>query len=503
MEMSAHTGHEPSFEPGRRLRMGFSVVVGVASALVIFVLANHLASSRLRWRRDFSGTGRFALSPLTRQVLAGVTNDIRVTVLFPRDSDLRGYIEGLLREYSEVQPRIRARFVDNEVEPVTANQVRTTYRLGNADANLVVFDSGTQVARVAESELSAYDANINEMLSGGRKEIRRSGFKGELLFTSVIAGLANTNVPLACFVTGHDEARAESEDRLGGYYRFSALMAGKGARVSTVRLDGTNDVPAECQLLVVPGPSQPFLPVEVERVVKFLDGGGRVLLAMDSSKPTLRTGLEDMLQAWGIAAPPLYAADTNNTLGGFSVLSTNLGSHPITLPLTRSEARLFFLAPRVVGTLPADMRPADAPKAVVLAMTGPGGMTKSDFRNGTVAFRRGLDRVGEVPMAAAAERGGVAGVAAGRGTARLVVLGDMHVFANDAFTNPGNVDFAELTLAWLLDRTEMLAIGPKPIREYRLYLTSKQLHALRWTLIGLLPCSVLGLGFVIWFRRRN
>jgi hypothetical protein len=85
----------------------------------------------------------------------------------------------------------------------------------------------------------------------------------------------------------------------------------------------------------------------------------------------------------------------------------------------------------------------------------------------------------------------------------LVVVGDMHVFANDAFTNPGNVDFAELTLAWLLDRTEMLAIGPKPIREYRLYLTPRQLRALRWTLLGVLPCSVLGVGFVVWFRRRN
>lgn len=216
MEMKAARTGEVSFVPARRLRIALSVVVGMASAVVVFVLANHLAASRLKWRRDFSGTGRFQLSPLTRQVLTGLTNEVRVTVLFPRDSELRGYIEGLLREYSEVQPRIKARFVDNEVEPVTAMQVRTTYRLGTTDANQVIFDSGGQVARVAESELSAYDANINEMLMGRRKEIRRSGFKGELLFTSVLAGLASTNVPVACFVTGHDEARADSEDRLGG-----------------------------------------------------------------------------------------------------------------------------------------------------------------------------------------------------------------------------------------------------------------------------------------------
>jgi len=493
----------PSFVPARRFRIAVSVVVGMVSAVAVFVLVNHLAASRLRWRHDVSGSGRFQLSPLTRQVLAGLTNDIKVTVLFPRDSDLHGYIDGLLREYTEVQPRIRARFVDSDAEPVTAMQVRTAYKLGTADQNQIVFDSGTQVARVSESELSAYDANINALMTGTTKEIRRSGFKGELLFTSTIAGLSTTNVPLACFVAGHDESKPESEDRLRGYYRFAGLLAGKSARVSTIRLDGTNDVPAECQLLVVAGPSQPFLPGEAQRVVRFLDGGGRMLLLLDSSKPTLRLGLEDLMLSWGIAAPPSYAADTNNTLGGFSVLSTNFGSHPITLPLSRNDSRVFFLAPRVVGTLPPDLRPADAPKAVVLASTGRGGMTRSDFRDGTVAFRTGLDQFGEIPMAAAAERGGVTGVAAGRGTARLVVVGDAHVFGNDAFTNPGNVDFAELTLAWLLDQTQMLAIGPKPIREYRLYLTPSQLKALRWSLLGLLPSAVLLVGFIVWFRRRN
>ena len=290
MEMRSTRQNEPSFVPARRLRIAFSVVIGMASAVVVFVLVNHLAAARFKWRRDFSGTGRFQLSPLTRQVLAGLTNDVRVTVLFPRDSEIRGYIEGLLREYTELQPRVKARFVDNEVEPVTAMQVRTTYRLGSTDANQVIFDAGGQVARVAESELSAYDANINEMMLGAKKEIRRSGFKGELLFTSALAGLASTNVPVACFVTGHDEARAESEDRLGGYYRFSALLAGKGAKVTTIRLDGTNDVPADCQILVIAGPTQPFLPAEIERVVKFLDGGGRVVLGLDSTRPTLRTG---------------------------------------------------------------------------------------------------------------------------------------------------------------------------------------------------------------------
>jgi hypothetical protein len=502
--MSAMDENPPSFVPSRRYRIALSVLVGVVSAVVIFGLVNHLAATRLRWRKDFSATGRFQLSPLTRQVLESLTNDVKVTVLFPRDSDLFGHIDGLLREYSEVQPRIHARYVDADAEPVTAIQVRTTYKLGLEDANLVVFDSGGQTVRVAESELSAYDANVNAMMEGRQKEIRRTAFKGELMFTSALAELATTNRPHACFLTGHDEVRMTSEEGLTGFYRFAQLLRAKSATVSEIRLDGTNDVPENCQLLVIPGPAQEFLPQEVERIRRYLDGGGRVLLALNSSLPTLRLRLEPLMFDWGIKAASAYAADTNQTSGGFTVYTTNLGSHPITLPMIRNESRVFFYQPLVVGTLPMDQRPADAPKATPLVATGPGGMTRSDLRNGTVAFLPGVDLRGTVPMAAAAERGGVTGVAAGSGTARLVVVGDHLMFGNDALTHvPGNVDFAELTLAWLLDRTQMLAIGPKPVREYRLYLTPAQHGTIRWTLLGVLPGSVLLVGFVVWMRRRN
>jgi ABC-2 type transport system permease protein len=496
------TPDTPSFVPGRRYRVAFQVAVGLGSALVILILVNYLAATRLRWRSDLSAMRRFELSPLTRQVLAGLTNDVKVTVFFPRDADLYGHIDGLLREYVELQPKLQVRTVDYLAEPGTALLVRAGYKLGQEEANLVLFDNGAQVIRVAESELSAYDANVNALLQGKQREIRRSGFKGELLFTSALANLALTNAARAAFVVGHDEHRWDSDDQLVGHTYFTRMLAAKAAGVTQQRLDGTNEIPADVQLLVIAGPSQPYLPVEAERVERFLAGGGRVLLTLNSTAPG-RNGLEELLRNWGMAAPPIYAADTNQTLGGFSVLATNFASHPVTLPLVRNESSVIFQHPRVVGTLPAEMLPADAPKAQVLLTTGPGGVTKSDLRGGTPSFRPGVDRVGEVPLAAAAERGGVAGVAAGRGNGRLLVVGDAMVFGNAAFNHAGNTDFAELSLAWLLDRTQMLAIGPKPIREYRLFLTERQGRTARWTLLGVLPGSVLALGFFVWFRRRS
>ena len=496
------TSPRPSFVSSRRYRVALTVLVAVVSLLVIMALVNHLAAAHFRWRRDLSTLRGFELSPLTHQVLSGLTNEVKVTVLFQRGADLYGHIDSLLREYTELQPRLRVRMGDYVSDPSTAILVRAGYKLAQDEANVVLFDNGSRVVRVAEAELSTYDANLNDLVTGKQREIRRSGFKGELLFTSALFNLSNTNLLRAAFVIGHDEHRPDNEDQLIGYRTFANLLASKSVSVSTQRLDGTNEIPVGCQLVVIAGPSQPFLPGEVERVERFLAGGGRVLLTLNSSIP-VRTGLETLLQSWGISTPLTYVIDPEHTWGVVSVLATNFAGHPITIPLARNESRLFFQRPRVVGTLPAERLPADSPKAQVLVTTGPAGMTQSDLRTGLPAFHPGVDAVGEIPLAAAAEKGGVAGVAAGHGTGRLVVVGDSMVFGNWAFTSPGNVDFAELTLAWLLDRTQLLAIGPKPIREYRLYLTPAQSRTMKWTLLGVLPGSVLSMGFFVWFRRRS
>ena len=64
-----------------------------------------------------------------------------------------------------------------------------------------------------------------------------------------------------------------------------------------------------------------------------------------------------------------------------------------------------------------------------------------------------------------------------------MVIGDSTMFANESLGKPfetaNNRDFANLAVGWLLDRPQSPAIGPKPIREYRLHLTESQIKVLR------------------------
>ena len=278
--------------------------------------------------------------------------------------------------------------------------------------------------------------------------------------------------PRACYLTGHGEHPPDSDDPLMGYAKFLRLLTvpRRTWLVETLKLGaGTNEIPADCQLLIIAGPTGPFLGPELAKIEAFLQRGGRLLaLAASLRCRAPRRGLEALLQRWGIAAP---RPSTQETSSSPATPSSTLS--PRTLVGTRSlppcaarAGALYFPLPRVVAPMPANLMPADAPKADVLVTTSEHGFTRSNIKDGNAAFDPVNDVKGKpIPLAAASEKGGVSGIAAGRGTTRVVAIGDSTMFANDTLDKPGtdagNRDFAALTVSWLLDRPQALAIGPK------------------------------------------
>jgi hypothetical protein len=85
----------------------------------------------------------------------------------------------------------------------------------------------------------------------------------------------------------------------------------------------------------------------------------------------------------------------------------------------------------------------------------------------------------------------------------MVVVGESFFLGNETIVKAANWEFASLAVNWLLDRPEHLTgIAPRPIKEYEIALTRTQMRRVMWILLGLLPGAVLGLGLLVWMRRR-
>jgi hypothetical protein len=433
-------------------------------------------------------------------LLESLTNEVRVTLLFDRGEPVFSAVSGLLKEYEYQCPRIKVQHVDYNRDLAGAKLLANRFHLTSADSDLVIFEAAGRHKIVRASELSDY--NLAELVAGS-KEARRTAFKGEALFSSALAGLAEARSPKACFLMGHGEHDPASDRALEGYRSLAGLLSQKNITLEPLRLVGGAGVPEDCQLLIVAGPQNRIDATEVEAIGRYLQQGGRVLALVSWLR--LRngpSGLERLLAEWGVALGDAYAFDPPNARAGNDLVATNLTAHPAIKPLQGQSLYLFF--PRPVEPGPTANRGGDAPKVTPLFGTSETGVAMGVDADGTPRPNALRDRRGALPLAVAVEKGSITGVSADRGSTRLVVVGESLFLAEPAIRSDANLDFANLAVNWLLDRPDHLAgIAPRPINEYRFSLTVSQSRQLRWILLVLFPGAALGIGVAVWWHRRQ
>jgi hypothetical protein len=104
-------------------------------------------------------------------------------------------------------------------------------------------------------------------------------------------------------------------------------------------------------------------------------------------------------------------------------------------------------------------------------------------------------------LAVAVERPPVPGVT-GRGTTRIIVVGDSYFLGNGPIKIGANRNFADAAVNWLVERSHLAdGIGPKTMTGYRIMLTGPQMNTIQWILLGALPGSILLIGGLVWLRR--
>ncbi len=490
MQVDELPEQKESFERGRAWGVGFHVVLSSLSVLALVIMANYLAH-RHNERFHLSESSRHKLTPLTVRVLSELTNDVKMIVFYDRSEALFGGVSSLAREYQARSPRIHLEFVDHRM-PGRAEAVRNQYKFqADGDSSRIIFDSGGQVRAVLSSELSEYGLTPT-------KEVTRTGFRGEQLFTSAILNVTQTKPATAYFLLGHGEEGLGNESQ--GYDRLNRILQNNNVTVNALNsLIGTNNVPDDCSLLVIAGPTTPLAMEELNKIDEYLAKGGRMLALMNIKARLNKVGLESLLWKWNVQVgfdqvldPAQAQAEDPNV-----IVTSHYGSHAIVRSLLRSS--LDLVAPRSIAQRATPQTAADAPKITELLFTSSSGYAVT-LAEGN---RRVVTRQGAVPLAVAGERGIIQGVKTEVGATRFVVAGDAVFLSNALIGYAANGDFASLAINWLLNRDSLLnEIGPSPVSEYQVVLTQKQMSQIRWLFLGAIPGVVAMLGFFVWLRRR-
>jgi ABC-type uncharacterized transport system involved in gliding motility auxiliary subunit len=124
------------------------------------------------------------------------------------------------------------------------------------------------------------------------------------------------------------------------------------------------------------------------------------------------------------------------------------------------------------------------------------------FLKQTASFDQGADKRGPVNVAVAVTAQ-LDQLKRGKGTAKLVVLGDTDLANNQYIDNFFNRDFLMNSVDWLAGETNAITIRPKSLRASRFNLTIQEFDLVFVLSVLLIPELLLLVGLAVWWERRN
>jgi len=448
-------------------------VKNTAYSLLLLIVAVSLyqliASFPVSW--DATQNSSNSLSPSSVDTLKQLKGVVNITLYSSRKDAEHGDIEQLVSDFVELyrryKPEITLTFVDPAKEPEAMRKAEI-----RANREVVVKYAGR----------SEHLTLLNEQS-----------------LSSALLRLAHTKNQKLMYVDAHGERKLDGEANhdLGD---FGKKLKQNGFQISSLNLALAQDVPGNGNVLVITQPQIDMLPGEIDKIFRYVEGGGNLLWLLDAEP---LHGLEKLAAKLGIMLTPGIVTDpdaqkmnapTNWTLGA------SYPPHPITRNFNLVTA---FPFARALGYEDSSEQ-ADSARAVknipwqrstlVEAATN-GWVSRNSVPNKT-KFDKNRDIPGPFSLAISLQR------TIKEHEQRIVVVGSGSFLANAYAGNGGNLDLGVNIVNWLTHEENLITTQPRSTKDGSIILSKQQLSFISIGFVIAIPMLLIVTGGLIWWRRR-
>jgi ABC-type uncharacterized transport system involved in gliding motility auxiliary subunit len=459
----------------RQTKYATYATVYILVIVAVIVVANVLAD-RYNKSIDTTANKRYSVSDQTAKIVRELKQP--ATITYFNQTTRFQQAKDLLDQYQNLSRKIHVQYMDPDKKPLEA-------RAAVMAAGLKELPYGTTLVQVGNRVEEA-------------KSLTEEGITGAL-----IRDLKH-NVRTVCFVSGSGEAQLDDTDRSG----LSALkdqLGKENYQTKTINLLQKAEVPSDCTVIVVAGPTSDYQQPEVDALKKYVEDGGRALFMVE---PPLNMGrlqiadnpaLTNLLQSWGVTLDKDLVLDLNPMsqlagLGPDVALVMSYPSQPIVTPI-KGKATGFPLARTM------QIKNADKTSVEKLIETSESSLATNKI-NAPVTendLNDPKNKKGPLTIAAA----GTYNTGKENVQGRFVVFGSARWAENRFLGFNGNVDLALNTINWLASDEDLISIRPKPEDDRRITMTQGQIRMVTYFSQFIMPLAVVLGGVGVWMRRRK
>lgn len=454
---------------GRRVgKYGTSAILSTVLAIAIVALLGYLGTQN-SLRFDWTEASVHSLADQTLKVLDGLDRDVEVTAFFPPAD--RARVRPLLDKYTYASERFHLTWADPASRPDLVEKLGITReQLGGGVLHISLGGESTVIDDVGEERI-----------------------------TNALVKLTRTAEKKVYFLTGHNERPADGDaaNEEGGFGRAADALRNENYQVASLVLATVGDVPDDADVVIIPGPTRPFLSEEHSALQRYLERGGALLVLVD---PLAKTDLYADLDRWGVSLGDDFIVDQLQALAGSPLTPVANGynrDHPITKDLR--EVTLFHVARSV------EVEPEMKDRFQPIVYTSESSWAErnleaepkfdgDDVRGPVAIAAAGFPLVGEAAADTPPDR---------EEGARLVLVGDSDFATNELIDAYRNRDLFVNSVNWLLGDVEAISVRPNQSRASRFQLTADQFARIRYLSLFVLPEVLAVLGAVSWWWRRR
>ena len=454
----------------------------ITLAVFVGLLLMNLILEQFSPQIDMTESGHFTLTEQTLQVVDQVQSPVLFYGLWRTGMENQQLLE-VIDLYLARNRNIRLEVVDPNRNPGLVSRFDRGNE-GISEGSLVV--EGERGFRVI-TPMDMYDFSFNQR--GGSTLM---GVSMERRITAALLFAATGRTPVIYEIVGRQESLLDQ-------FGIQPIVERENFDVRQLNLI-QSDIPEDASILIINTPRSDITQGEADKILDFLELGGRLMILADFRSGELPI-LNQIMASYGMQFDFGYLIENNfaYTAGAFYLAIPDLEDHDITNPV--AQERIPVLLPYSMGISETPARRRTVELMPLLTSSN-----DAYLRTNIDEFdtdRIDSDLPGPIIMGMTAID--PSWIQGDEPQARIVAIACGGLLEPVSFFGqiPGNIDLFMNSIAWLEDRPETLTVRSKSMFLLPMRINEFQMIFYGVIIVIIIPLGFFISGFVIWLRRRH